>query len=101
MKRALIGTLLIGVMGMGTALAQDGWRDRWRDREDIRSDYRDIARDRAAIEHDRWELRRDLYEGNYAAADRERDEIRARYRDLDRDRRDVRHDRDDRFWDRR
>lgn len=87
MKRILIGTFLIGIMGMGTALAQDGWRDRYRDRQDIR-------RDEAAIAHDRWELRRDLREGRYGAAARERAEIRARYRDLNRDRNDV-------YWDRR
>ncbi|HLJ27201.1 MAG TPA: hypothetical protein VKY85_10880 [Candidatus Angelobacter sp.] len=87
MKRVLMGTLLIGVMGMGTALAQDGWGDRYRDRQDIR-------RDQAKIEHDRWELRRDLREGNYAAAAHERAEIRSRYRDLNHDRRDL-------YWDRR
>lgn len=87
MKRILIGTFLISIMGMGTALAQDGWRDRYRDHQDIR-------RDEAAIAHDRWELRRDLREGRYGAAARERAEIRARYRDLNRDRRDL-------YWDRR
>jgi hypothetical protein len=87
MKRILIGTLLIAAMGAGTAMAEDGWRDRYRDRQDIR-------RDQAQIDHDRWELRRDLREGNYAAAARERAEIRARYRDLDRDHRDL-------YWDRR
>jgi len=105
MKRALIGTILMGVLGVGSAMAQDGWRDRYRDRQDIRSDYRDIARDRREIEHDRWELRRDLRRGDYAAAARERAEMRARYRDLDRDYRDVhRNQRDlywDRYWDRR
>lgn len=87
MKRALIGTLLIGVMGLGTAMAEDGWRDRYRDHQDIR-------RDEAQIQHDRWELRRDLREGNYGAAARERAEIRERYRDLNHDRRDL-------YWDRR
>ena len=91
MKRVLIGTFLIGIMGMGTALAQDGWGDRYRDRQDIR-------RDEAQIEHDRWELRRDLREGRYGAAERERAEIRARYRDLNRDRRDLYRDH---YWDRR
>ena len=100
MKRILIGTFLIGVMGMGTALAQDGWGDRYRDR-DIRHDYRDIARDQEKIEHDRRELRRDLWRGDYAAAEHERAEIRARQRDLQRDYRDVNRDRDDRYWDRR
>ena len=38
--------------------ADDGY---WRDRRDIR-------RDEAKIAHDRRELRRDLYRGNYAAA---------------------------------
>jgi hypothetical protein len=60
-----------------------------------------MARDRQAIEHDRWELRRDLREGNYGAAARERAEIRARYRDLERDNRDVRRDQRDLYWDRR
>jgi len=105
MKRALISTLLMGVLGVGSAVAQDGWRDRYRDRQDIRNDYRDIARDRREIEHDRWELRRYLREGNYYAAARERAEIRARERDLYRDYRDVHRDqRDldrDRYWDRR
>jgi len=99
MKRALIGTLLMGVLGVGSAMAQDGWGDRYRDRRDIHNDYRDINHDRAAIEHDRWEMRRDLREGRYGAADSERAEIRARQRDLYRDYRDVNHDRRDRDWD--
>lgn len=83
MKRILIGTFLIGVMGLGTAMADDGWRDR-----------KDIRHDEARIAHDRGELRRDLREGRYGAAERERAEIRARYRDLN-------HDRHDLYWDRR
>ena len=47
----------------------------------------------AKIAHDRWELRRALYYGNYAAAQHERKELRREYRDLDRDRRDVYGDR--------
>ena len=101
MKRVLIGTFLMGVLGIGSAMGQDGWRDRNRDRQDIRSDYHDIARDRRAIEYDRWELRRDLRRGDYAAAARERAEIRARERDLRRDYWDVRRDRRDLYWDRR
>src|SRR5215471_6418887 len=42
MKRVLIGTFLMGVLGIGSAMGQDGWRDRDRDRQDIRNDYRDI-----------------------------------------------------------
>jgi hypothetical protein len=83
MKRILIGTFLIGVMGLGTAMADDGWRDR-----------RDIRHDEAQIAHDRRELRRDLREGNYRAAAHERAEMRSRYRDLN-------HDRGDLYWDRR
>jgi hypothetical protein len=74
MKRILIGAFLLGVMGLGTAMAEDGWRDR-----------RDIRRDEAKIEHDRRELRRDLREGRYRAAEHERAELNARYRDLNRD----------------
>lgn len=84
MKRVLIGTFLIGVMGLGTAMAQDG--DGWRER--------DIRRDEVKIAHDRRELRRDIREGRYRAAERERAEMRARYRDLNRDRREL-------YWDRR
>jgi hypothetical protein len=114
MKKTLFGFMLMAVMAGGTAMAsaQDGWRrDRderrevWRDRDDRRADYRDMRNDRQAIAHDRWELNRDLREGNYRAAEREREEIRERYRDLNRDRRDVRRDnydlRHDRDWDRR
>jgi hypothetical protein len=100
MKRVLIGTFVMGILGIGSAVAQDGWRDRYRDRQDIRRDSRDIARDRRAIEYDRKELRRDLRRGDYAAAARERAEIRARQRDLNRDLWDVRRDRRDLYWDR-
>ena len=58
--------------------ADDGWRDR-----------RDICRDQARIAHDRRELRRDLYYGNYGAARHERNELRREYRDLNQDRRDL------------
>jgi hypothetical protein len=87
MRRILIGTFLIGIMGLGSAVAQDGWRDRYQDRRDIRHDE-------ARIAHDRRELHRDLREGRYGAAARERSELHARYRDLNRDRRDL-------YWDRR
>ena len=83
MKRALVSILLMGFMGAGTALAQDGWQDYHRDRRDIRgdradirNDRRDIRQDEAQINHDRWELRRDLRNGDYRAAAREREELR-------------------------
>jgi hypothetical protein len=87
MKRILIAVFLVGIMGLGTAVAEDGWRDRDQNRQDMRYDEAQIARDRR-------ELRRDLCEGNFAAARRERAEIRYRYRDLNRDRRNL-------YWDRR
>jgi hypothetical protein len=83
MKRMIAGILLLIGLGVGTMFAEDGYR-----RE------RDIRRDEAKIAHDRWELRRDLYYGNYAAARHERKELRREYRDLNRDRRDL-------YWDRR
>jgi hypothetical protein len=55
---------------------------------------RDMRHDRARVAHDRRELRRDLYRGDYAAARHERHELRREYRDLNRDRRE-------RDWDRR
>jgi hypothetical protein len=81
MKR-MIGVLLLIGLGAGTMFAEDGYR-----RE------RDIRRDEAKIARDRWELRRTLYYGNYAAAQHERKELRREYRDLDRDRRDLYGDR--------
>ncbi len=83
MKRMIAGVLLLMGLGAGTMFAEDGWRDR-----------RDIRRDEAKIAHDRRELRRDLYYGNYAAARHERRELRREYRDVNRDRRDL-------YWDRR
>ena len=83
MKRTLAGLLLLIGLGAGTMFAEDGWRDR-----------RDFRRDEAKIDHDRRELRRDLYRGNYAAARHERRELRREYRDVNRDRRDL-------YWDRR
>ena len=83
MKRA-IGILLLLGMSAGSALALDGDRG-------LR---RDMRHDEAKIEHDRRELRRDLYYGNYGAARHERRELRREYRDLNRDRRDL-------DWDRR
>jgi hypothetical protein len=77
MKRSIAGLLLVLGLGAGTMLADDGWRDR-----------RDIRHDQAKIAHDRQELRRDLYYGNYAAARHERQELRREYRDVNRDRRD-------------
>jgi hypothetical protein len=84
MKRMMAGVLLLIGMGAGTMFAEDGY---WRDRRDIRHDE-------ARIAHDRRELRRDLYHGNYAGARHERRELRHEYRDLNRDRRDL-------HWDRR
>jgi len=83
MKRTIAGVLLLIGLGTGTMLAEDRWRER-----------RDIRRDEAKIAHDRRELRRDLYYGNYVAACHERRELRSEYRDLNRDRRDL-------YWDRR
>jgi hypothetical protein len=84
MKRMIAGVLLLIGLGAGTMFAEDGY---WRDRRDIR-------RDGAKITHDRRELRRDLYYGNYAAARRERKELRREDRDWNRDRREL-------YWDRR
>ena len=94
MKRTIAGVLLLAGMGAGTMFAEDGYR-----RE------RDIRRDEAKIAHDRWELRRDLYYGNYRAAAHEQEELRREYRDLNRDRadvyrdtRDIRRDERERYW---
>jgi hypothetical protein len=84
MKRMIAGVLLMLGLGAGTMFASDGY---WRDR-------RDIHRDEYRIAHDRRDLRRDLYYGNYAGARHEQREIRHEYRDLNRDRRDL-------YWDRR
>jgi hypothetical protein len=83
MKRTIAGILLLIGMGAGTMFADDGWRDR-----------RDIRHDEAKIVHDRRELHRDLYYGNYGAARHERRELSREYRDVNRDRRDL-------YWDRR
>jgi hypothetical protein len=84
MKRMIAGLLLVIGLGAGTMFADDGYgRDR-----------RDIRRDEAKIMHDRRELRRDLYRGDYAAARHERRELRSEFRDIKRDRRDL-------YWDRR
>jgi hypothetical protein len=79
MKRAITGILLLVGMAVAPALAYDGDRG-------LR---RDIRHDEAKIAHDRAELRRDLYYGNYRAARRERREIRREERDVNRDRRDL------------
>jgi hypothetical protein len=83
MKRTIAGVLLLIGLGAGTMFAEDGYR-----RE------RDIRRDEAKIAHDRWERRRALYYGNYAAAEHDRRELRSEYRDINRERRDY-------YWDRR
>jgi hypothetical protein len=79
MKRAIAGMLLLVGM-VAPALAYDG----------NRAVHRDIRRDQAKIAHDRRELRRDLRNGNYAAARHERRELRREYRDVNRDRRELR-----------
>lgn len=76
MKRAIAGMLLMVGLSVAPALAWDGNRGL----------HRDIRHDEAKIAHDRRELRRDLYYGNYGAARHERREIRRRERDLNRDR---------------
>ena len=98
MTRMIAGVLLVMTLGAGTMFADDyfhritpnegvlgtpGWRDR-----------RDIRCDESRIAHDRRELRRDLYYGNYAAARHERRELRRDYRDLRQDLHDL-------YWDRR
>lgn len=83
MKRTIAGIILLMGLGADTLFADDAWRDR-----------RDMRHDEARVAHDRRELRRDLYHGNYAAARHERREIRREYRDINRDRRDL-------YWDRR
>ena len=50
-------SLAVGI-GVAPALAWDGDRGL----------HRDIRHDQAKIDHDRRELRRDMYYGNYAAA---------------------------------
>ena len=79
MKRAIAGILLLVALGVAPALAYDGDRGL---RRDIRHDERKIT-------HDRRELRRDLRNGNYAAARHERRELRREYRDIHRDRREL------------
>lgn len=83
MKRTIAGVLLVMGLGVGTMLADDGWRDR-----------RDIRHDQARIAQDRRELRRDLYRGDYREARHERRELQREYRDVSRDRRDL-------YWNRR
>ncbi len=79
MKRAIAGTLLLLGLSVAPALAWDGDHG-------LR---RDIRHDEAKIAHDRHELRRDLYLGNYAAARHERRELRREYRDVNHDRREL------------
>ena len=108
-KRALAGLMFLVFAGAGSMMAQDGYyyRDRnlRRDYVDRRADIRDIRRDEAKIAHDRGELRRDLYYGNYRAAAHEQEELRREYRDINRDRadvyrdtRDIRRDERERYW---
>ena len=67
MKRMIAGLLLMVGMGAGTMFASDGY---WRGRE--------VRRDEARIAHDRREIRRDRYFGDYGAA---RHEERVLHRD--------------------
>jgi len=78
MKRAIAGILMLVGLSVAPALAWDGDHG-------LR---RDMRHDESKIAHDRRELRRDLYYGNYAAARHERREIRREERDLNRDRRE-------------
>ena len=73
-KRALIGAILAGTLGLATsAMAQNGYRRDMRNhRIDLRHDFRDVQRDHVNINHDRRELRRDQRQGYYRAAVRER-----------------------------
>jgi hypothetical protein len=82
MKRMIAGVLLVLSLSAGTMFAEDRWRDR-----------RDIRHDEAKISHDRRELRRDQYYGNYRGARQERRELGREYRDVNRDRRDLNWDR--------
>src|ERR1700733_9140089 len=72
MKRVIAGVLLLVGMGVAPALAWDGDRGL----------HRDIRHDEARIAHDRRELRRDLYYGNYRAARQERRELGHEYGDV-------------------
>src|SRR5262249_23593144 len=83
MQPAIAGIVLLVGMGVAPALAWDGDRGM----------HRDIRHDEAKIAHDRRELRRDLRNGNYAAARHERRELRREYRDVNRDRRELYRDR--------
>ena len=86
MKRTIVSIFLLGLMGVGTMMAEDGYGDRHRD-------VRDIQRDNARIAHERNEMNRDLWYGNYRGAAHERNELRQAYRDRNNDVRDLRHDR--------
>jgi hypothetical protein len=90
MKRTIAGVLLLIGLGAGTMFAQDSYR---RDR--------DVRRDEARIAHDREELRRALYYGDYAAAEHERRELQREYRDLERDYRELDRERQYSYWDQR
>ncbi|MGO8794791.1 MAG: hypothetical protein ACLQLC_08220 [Candidatus Sulfotelmatobacter sp.] len=74
MKRTIAGVLLMLGLGAGTMFADDCWR------------RRDIRHDEIRVAHDRYVLRRDLYEGRYRAARHERRDIRRTERDIARDR---------------
>ena len=77
MKRAIAAVLLLVGMSVAPAMAWDGDRG-------VR---RDIRHDDARIAHDRRELRRDLYYGNYAAARHERRDLHREYRHSERENR--------------
>ena len=83
MKRTIAGFLLLMGISATPALCWDG---------DLGL-HRDIRHVEAKIAHDRRELRRDLYYGDYASARHERRELRREYRDVNRDRRELYRDR--------
>jgi hypothetical protein len=75
MKRTVIGMLLMGIMSVGTMMADDGHWNRREDARDVRHDHARIMQERAELRHDRRELRHD-------------------YRDLRHDRREFHRDYD-------
>ena len=91
---ALTGMALLMLAAPITAQAQEwrrpgygygcGWRHRdiYQDRRNLRYQWRDIHRDR-------WALRQDIANGNWAAARAERADIRGDLMNVRRDRRDL------------
>jgi len=85
MKRTIISIFLLGLVGVGSLAAQDGYWDRQYDR-------RDIQHDNARIAHERNEMNQALWYGDYGRAEHERRELRDAYRDRNHDYRDLRND---------